>query len=496
MEYRIEVTTPEHYPCDCIVIGLFEHSGLLPLGKALDEACGGALSKVIESGDIEGKRGQSLLLHHAPDIKATRVLLIGLGKQEKFDAEQFRSAVALAARRLDDTAATHAAYALIDANVNGHDHAWMLRHMAETTSTALYRFDELKSKKEAPRHPLKTVTAFIGKANISAEDAQSALDTGHAIATGINLARRLGNLPGNICTPDYLAQETRSIAETYGMATTILDEAEMEQLGMGALLSVSHGSREEARLICIEYTGGGDEAPVVLVGKGLTFDAGGISLKPAANMDEMKYDMCGGASVLGTMLAIGIMKLPVNVVGIIPSSENLPDGNANKPGDIVTSMSGQTIEILNTDAEGRLLLCDALTYAARYKPATIIDIATLTGACVVALGAHASGLMSNDEDLAKDLLDAGNAAHDRVWQLPLWEQYQSQLDSNFADMSNVGGRKAGTITAGCFLSRFTRDYRWAHLDIAGTAWKQGEDKGATGRPVGLLTQYLMDRTAD
>jgi leucyl aminopeptidase len=268
----------------------------------------------------------------------------------------------------------------------------------------------------------------------------------------------------------------------------------MEELGMGALLSVSRGSRQPAKLIVVEYHGGGkNDAPVALVGKGLTFDAGGISIKPAADMDEMKYDMCGGASVLGTLRAIAQMKLPLNVVGVIPSSENLPDGAANKPGDIVTSMSGQTIEILNTDAEGRLILCDALTYTERFKPAAVIDIATLTGACVIALGAHASGLLGNNDDLIQDLLRAGTEAFDRAWQLPLWDQYQSQLDSNFADMANVGGRPAGTITAACFLARYTRKFKWAHLDIAGTAWKKGKEKGATGRPVGLLTQYLMDR---
>jgi leucyl aminopeptidase len=325
--------------------------------------------------------------------------------------------------------------------------------------------------------------------------ARKGCEQGQAIAAGTALARDLGNLPGNVCTPTYLAGQARKLATQYPIKTRVLSEKDMQKLGMGALLSVSRGSREPAKLIIMEYQGAGKGiAPIALVGKGLTFDAGGISLKSAAKMDEMKYDMCGGASVLGTMKAVAELELAINVIGIIPSSENLPDGQANKPGDIVTSMSGQTIEILNTDAEGRLILCDALTYVERYKPAFTIDIATLTGACVVALGEHASGLMGNNDKLVQDLLDAGRTAHDRAWQLPLWEDYQQQLDSNFADMANVGGRPAGSVTAACFLSRFTEKQKWAHLDIAGTAWKSGPAKGGTGRPVPLLTQYLIDRS--
>jgi len=328
-------------------------------------------------------------------------------------------------------------------------------------------------------------------------DARKALKDGKAIAGGVELARTLGDLPGNICTPSYLATKARELGKSSNKLTVnVMNEAGMEKLGMGSLLSVSRGSRQPAKLITLKYTGGkaGDK-PVVLVGKGVTFDSGGISIKPGAAMDEMKYDMCGAASVLGTLKACIEMKLPINVVGIIPTTENLPDGNASKPGDIVTSMSGQTIEILNTDAEGRLILCDALTYCEKYKPAAVIDIATLTGACVIALGSHAAGLLSNNDKLAEDLLDAGESAGDRAWQMPLWEEYQQQLKSNFADMANIGGREAGTITAACFLSRFTEKYHWAHLDIAGVAWKGGDEKGATGRPVPLLTQFLIDRCA-
>ena len=325
---------------------------------------------------------------------------------------------------------------------------------------------------------------------------KTGLLTGRAIAHGINEAKTLGNLPGNVCTPTYLARQARKKVNSLGLKVSILDEAKMRRLGMGSLLSVAKGSVEAPKLIIMEHRGGkSGAAPVVLVGKGLTFDAGGISLKPAAAMDEMKYDMCGGASVFGAMTAIAEMRLALNVIGVVPSSENLPSGSANKPGDIVTSLSGQSIEILNTDAEGRLILCDALTYVEKYKPAAVIDIATLTGACVVALGAHVSGLFSKDDKLADELLAAGKHIHDRCWRLPLLDDYQQELDSNFADMANIGGRMGGAITAACFLSRYTGKYRWAHLDIAGTAWNSGKSKGATGRPVAQLVQFLMNRAS-
>jgi leucyl aminopeptidase len=314
-----------------------------------------------------------------------------------------------------------------------------------------------------------------------------------AIAQGMNLARDLGNLPGNLCTPTYLAEQAQALAETYALGIDVLEREAMENLGMGSLLSVAKGSDQPPKFIVLNYHGAKKEKPVVLVGKGITFDSGGISLKPAAEMDEMKYDMCGAASVLGTMQAIAQLGLPLNVVGIIPTCENLPNGRANKPGDIVTSMSGQTIEVLNTDAEGRLILCDALTYAERFEPAAVVDIATLTGACVIALGHVASGLLANKQSLADELLDAGEVSGDRCWQMPLWDEYQEQLKSNFADMANIGGRPGGTITAAAFLSRFTKKYDWAHLDIAGTAWKSGKEKGGTGRPVPLLVNFLAAR---
>jgi len=324
--------------------------------------------------------------------------------------------------------------------------------------------------------------------------AAAGLEQGLAVAHGVSLARDLGNLPGNVCTPAYLAEQAREVAKRYRMKITVLEREDMEKLGMGALLSVAAGSAQPPKLIVLEHRSGPrSQRPVALVGKGITFDTGGISLKPASEMDEMKFDMCGAASVLGTIKAAAEMKLPVNVVGLIPTSENMPGGRATKPGDIVTTMSGQTVEVLNTDAEGRLILCDALTYAERFEPAAVVDIATLTGACVIALGHVASGLFANDDALARELLAAGELACDRAWRMPLWDEYQEQLKSNFADFANIGGRPAGSVTAACFLARFTKKFKWAHLDIAGTAWKSGKEKGASGRPVPLLTQFLVNR---
>ncbi|MFZ9039576.1 MAG: leucyl aminopeptidase, partial [Gammaproteobacteria bacterium] len=325
--------------------------------------------------------------------------------------------------------------------------------------------------------------------------AGKAIDQASAISAGMSLARDLGNLPANVCTPSHIAKTARQLASgEKRLRVAVLDEADMKKLKMGSLLSVSAGSRQPAKLIALEYRGAAaKEQPIALVGKGVTFDTGGISLKPGAAMDEMKFDMCGAASVLGTLKAVNQMQLPINVVGIVPATENMPDGLATKPGDIVTSMSGQTIEILNTDAEGRLILCDALTYAGKFKPRCVIDIATLTGAAIIALGKVPSAVLGNNRGLIDALIKCGQQIEDKIWELPLWDEYQDQLKSNFADMANIGGRDAGTITAACFLSRFTKEYKWAHLDIAGTAWKSGEEKGATGRPVPLLTQYILSQ---
>jgi len=494
MEYTVKSGDPEKQRSACVIIGLFEGRKLSPAGRRLDDAAQGALAAFLRRGDIEGKPGQQLLLHNPPNLLCERLLLIGCGKEKEFSEARYRVACTQAAKTLAGAGATEAVSYLTELDIKGRDIAWKLRHAVESTEMALYKFDRMKSAKSARKQAWRKLVLTVGKRNELATG-ETALQQGLAISAGMALARDLGNLPGNVCTPAYLADQARELEHQYGVRTTVLEREDMEKLGMGALLSVARGSRQPPKLITIEYRGGGeDEPPVALVGKGLTFDAGGISIKPAAAMDEMKYDMCGGATVLGVLKAACELKLPINIVGVIPSSENLPDGDANKPGDVVTSMSGQTIEVLNTDAEGRLILCDALTYTERFNPAAVVDIATLTGACVIALGNHASGLLANNDALARELLNAGRYAWDRAWQLPLWSEYDKQLDSNFADMANIGGREGGTITAACFLARYAKKFKWAHLDIAGTAWLSGKAKGGTGRPVPLLTTWLIERS--
>ena len=494
MEFSIKTGSPEKQRSNCIVVGVFENGKLSSAAQALDKAAKHYLSDIIARGDMSGKLATTLLLHKVPNIASERVLLVGLGKSAEFNAKQFLDAVRAALCGVQATGAKDATLYLAELPVAGRDNAWRLTQAVLAAHETSYRSDRMKSKPEKDTKGLQIIHfGLIDSKHASV--LKTVLAQAAAIARGMKLTKDLGNLPGNICTPTYLAAQALALAKAHKMIkTTVLEEKDMRKLGMGSLLSVTRGSEQPAKLITLEYHGGNKkQKPVVLVGKGITFDSGGISLKPGAEMDEMKYDMCGAASVLGALQAAAEMGLPLNVVGIIPACENLPSGRATKPGDIVTSMSGQTIEILNTDAEGRLILCDALTYAGKFKPDTVIDIATLTGACVIALGHVASGLLSNQDSLAKELLAAGDQAYDRAWQLPLWDDYQPQLDSNFADMQNIGGRAGGTITAACFLSRFTKDYRWAHLDIAGTAWKSGKEKGATGRPVPLLTQYLINR---
>jgi leucyl aminopeptidase len=491
VEFSIKQSSPEKQQSDCVVIGVYEDGKLSAAAQLLDKTAAHHLSDLIKRGDMKGKLGSTLMLHHVPNIVAERVLMVGLGKANEFSSKQFLDVLRASLGTLQKTVCKNAALYLTDLPVKGRDESWKILQTVLIAAESGYRCDQLKSK---PADAPTLQKILLGSASKPNSAAQTALDQATAIARGMKLTKDLGNLPGNICTPTYLAEQAQALAKAHKLKATILEEKDMQKLGMNSLLSVTHGSRQPAKLITLEYHGGDKkQKPIVLVGKGITFDSGGISLKPGADMDEMKYDMCGAASVLGTMQAIAEMGLKLNVVGVIPSCENMPDGAASKPGDIVKSMSGQTIEILNTDAEGRLILCDALTYAARFEPDTVVDIATLTGACVIALGHVASGLFSNEDKLAKELLDAGDYAYDRAWHLPLWDDYQQQLDSNFADMQNIGGRAGGSITAACFLSRFTKDYRWAHLDIAGTAWKSGKEKGATGRPVPLLTQYLIKR---
>ena len=495
MKFTVKSEKPATVKSGCVVLGVFERRNLSAAAQQFDKTTRGLLTSLMKDGEMDGKCGQTLLVHYPRGTHCERALLVGCGKQRKFSDSQYHRAVAAAARAVNTCGATDAVSYLADLEVPGRDMYWKVCRMVEITAGQLYRPDAMKSGKNKTSRPLRRLAINVDQD--AADRAHQALTDGQAIAAGVELARGLGDLPGNVCTPAYLASQARKLGRQFNkLKVSVMEEAGMKKLGMGALLSVSRGSAEPARLISLEYRGGhaGDQ-PVVLVGKGVTFDSGGISIKPAGAMDEMKYDMCGAASVLGTLMACAAMELPINVVGVIPTTENLPSGSASKPGDIVTSLSGQTIEVLNTDAEGRLILCDALSYCEKFNPDVVIDIATLTGACVIALGSHAAGLLSNDDELADELLAAGVTAGDRAWHLPLWDEYQKQLDSNFADMANIGGREAGTITAACFLSRFTGDYRWAHIDIAGVAWKQGKEKGATGRPVPLLTRFLQERCA-
>lgn len=473
---------------NCLVLGAYTDGKLSASAKELQKLTGFSIQGLYDSKDFSGKVGQTIAL---PQIAKgiDKVILLGFGESKKTTASDFRKALNSAAKALSKS--EHKTVTLLVDEIAVDK--WTSEEKALCSSEVLvhahYQFTRCKSKVE------KKAAVSVSYGTEASRLSNKGLKTGAAIGNGMNVARELGNLPGNICTPTYLAGEARKLARKHkNLSTTILSEKQMKALGMGSLLSVSAGSAEPAQLIVMEYKGAAKNVkPHVLVGKGITFDTGGISLKPGGGMDEMKFDMCGAASVFGTMNAITAIEPKMNVVAIVAAAENMPGSKATKPGDIVTSMSGKTIEILNTDAEGRLVLCDALTYAEKFKPASVVDIATLTGACVVALGKHATGLFSNDDDLAEQLLEAGKSAGDRAWHMPLWDEYQSQLDSNFADMANIGGRDGGAITAACFLSRYTKKYTWAHLDIAGTAWHSGGNKGATGRPVPLLTQYLLSR---
>ncbi len=495
MNYSAKAGDPSKQRTPCLVLGIFSKRKLSDAAKTVDIASKGFLTSILKKGDMDGESGQALMLYDLPGTLCERVLLIGCGTQKEYNRAKHKEAVSKATSELTSGHTIEAIFCLPTLESTETDLYTQLRDAVIKSTEQSYRFDQCKSDPKAPKRPLKKLTLLVTDGK-NLKTAQKAITHGQAMASGISLAKDLGNLPGNICTPSYLADQARKLGrKSPKLKVEILEEKQMEALKMGSLLSVSRGSRQPAKLIIMEYCGGPAKSkPVVLVGKGLTFDAGGISIKPHPGMDEMKYDMCGGASVIGTLSACVDLELPINVVGIVPASENLPDGDANKPGDIVTSMSGQTIEILNTDAEGRLILCDALTYSERFNPAIVIDVATLTGACVVALGSHAIGLLSNDDTLADEILQAGISGDDKAWRLPLWDEYQKQLDSNFADMANIGGKGGGTITAACFLSRFTKKQKWAHLDIAGSAWNSGAKKGSTGRPVSLLIQLLLKRS--
>ena len=495
LKFATTTDAPESATTPCLVVGLFEERVLTGAAARLDQHCAGAITRLAESGDATGKPGTTTLLFGIDGIAAARVLLVGLGEQKKFDAAAFHRAAVDAARALKALPIDAALSTLTDIDVPGRDFAWKLRTSAIATDSQAYRYTATFKPTEAPRTPQLERILF----NAPANDATSARALGEAaaIANGVRFARELGNLPPNICNPAWVAAQAKRIADEHeGVALEVLEREDMHKLGMGSLLGVAQGAAHAPKLVVLRWQGkDATTRPYALVGKGITFDSGGISLKPGPGMEEMKFDMCGAAGVLGAFLAAVELALPLNLVCVVPAVENMPDGNAYRPSDILTSMSGITIEVLNTDAEGRLILCDALTYVQRFDPEVIIDAATLTGACVVALGKHASGLMTRDDELAEQLLAAGNVTHDRAWRLPLWDDYQNQLESGFADVANIGGKYGGAITAGCFLSRFTTGRRWAHLDIAGTAWDEGRKGMATGRPVALLTQYLIDRCA-
>jgi leucyl aminopeptidase len=521
VEFTIKkITSPEKLQTGILVLGVFTDGKLPPSSRAVDEASQGRLARLIAHGELDAKPGAALLLHGLAGVAAERVLLVSLGQSDSGAPgdKAWRDAFAAAGKALAATPAKDGAIALDGETLPpGRGLDWALRQASRIIADSAYRFDaprtEKKEKGAKKERGARKIAFALSAATVADRALEDAVRQGQAIAEGMALAKDLGNLGANICTPAHLADAAGALGKQFKFKVDILEREDMEKLGMGAFLAVARGARRSPKFIVMQYHGRhgrGDKAhkdknadkdkngrprPVALVGKGITFDSGGISLKPGAEMDEMKYDMCGAASVIGAFKAIARMELPIDVVGIVPATENMPGSDATRPGDVVRSMSGQTIEILNTDAEGRLILCDALTYAERFKPDCVIDIATLTGACIVALGKIPSGLLANDDALAEELAQCGAAAGDPVWRLPLWEEYQDLLKSNFADMANIGGRFGGAITAAAFLSRFAKAYKWAHLDIAGTAWVSGEAKGSTARPLPLLAEFLLARAA-
>jgi leucyl aminopeptidase len=495
LEFSVKSGAPEKQRTACLIVGVFESRRLTPAAEVIDRISDGFLSAITRRGDMDGEIGDTLLLHGVPNIQADRILLVGLGKERELDTRGLVKATRAAVEALHHRGTAECVSHLTEIDVRGSSLEHVLRQSVVAIEDTLYRFDELKTDKDlGPRRPLRKVT-FILPRRKELMEAERWIREAAAIANGVRVAKNLANRPGNYLTPSSLADYARKMTETHvNLQVEVLDSSRMESLGMNALLAVARGSSEPPKMIVMEHMGADAETkPIVLVGKGVTFDSGGISLKPGPDMDQMKFDMGGAAAAIGVMSAVAEMQLPLNVVALVPSVENMPDGAALKPGDVIRSMSGQTIEVLNTDAEGRLILCDALTYAGRYKPQAVVDMATLTGACIIALGRVPSAVLGNHEPLIQELLRAGETANDRAWQLPLWDDYQDQLKSNFADMANIGGREGGTIIAAAFLSRFAGEYDWAHLDIAGTAWKVGDAKGATGRPVPLLAEFLMKR---
>ena len=496
MEFTIKSGSPEKQRSACVVVGVFDNRKLSLSAELIDRASNGYVGEIIRRGDMEGKLGSTLLLHNVRGTLADRVLLVGLGKERDFRDREFRRALQSAVKLLNETGSYEAVVYLTEEKVKRREVAWRVEHAVAVAMETVYRFDRMKSEPAEVRRPLRKLTLSVPqRSDLTAGEKAAA--RGLAIAHGVELARDLGNLPGNVCTPSYLAVEAAKLATEFPeLKVEVLEHGQIEALGMGSFLSVTRGSDEPPRFIVFEYRNAPKKAkPVVLVGKGITFDTGGISIKPAADMDQMKFDMCGAASVFGVFRAVAELKAAVNLVGLVPTCENMPSGRATKPGDIVKSMSGQTIEVLNTDAEGRLILADALTYAERYEPEAVVDVATLTGAMVIALGHVACGVFSNSDTLSRALVAAGDDAYDRAWPMPLWDEYHEGLESNFADFANVAGRAGGSVTAACFLSKFAKKFDWAHLDIAGIAWREGKEKGATGRPVPLLVTWLLAEEA-
>jgi leucyl aminopeptidase len=491
VDYFVSTAAPARTRTGCAIVGVYEGGRLGAAARALNSASGRRIAAAVRAGDITGKLGETLLLPRLAGLACERVLLVGLGTEGDLDVRRYRRALAEAATVLKRIGARDAVCYLTLEEVRGAAALDRARHAAEVVDQAFYRFTAMKTETDPPP---ALARLGIAAAPDARADAEAGVREGDAVAAGVALARELGNMPPNVCTPAYIAKCARELGRRHrSIGVEVLDEAQMKKLGMNALLAVSRASAAPPKLIVLRYNGARGNAPVALLGKGITFDTGGICIKPPADLDEMKFDMCGAASVLGAFEAAARLELPLDLVGVVPAAENMPDGTATRPGDIVKSMSGKTVEILNTDAEGRLILCDALTYVRRFNPALVVDVATLTGACVIALGGVYSGVMGTDEALVRALCSAGDRAYDLAWPLPMHEDYAEQLKSPFADFANIGGRPGGALTAACFLGKFAEGMRWAHIDVAGTAWLSGTQKGATGRPVPLLVQFLLEQ---
>ncbi len=498
MDFSIKTGQPEKQRTNCLVLGIYESGKMLSSTTNVDKISGGLISKAIKLGDIKGKTGQTFLLVNVPNITADRILLVGFGKSNKVSAKNFNDSLQKMSTTLASLNIKDAITNIVDVDVADRDVSWKVQRTIIHLANATYKFDAYKSKPERVNKGANVLKSFAWLINNKrlASQVERGIKAGEAIQAGLKLTKDLANTPPNVCNPSYVAKAAQSLAKTHKkVSVAVLDTKEISALKMGAIIAVGQGSANKPKLVTLEYRGAAkNTAPIVFIGKGITFDSGGNSLKPAASMVGMKYDMCGAATVLGIIEFCATLGLGLNVVGVIAAAENMPGGEASRPDDIITTMSGTTVEILNTDAEGRLVLADALTYSERFKPSLVIDMATLTGACVVALGSHHAGLFSNYQPLADDLLAAGVKSGDKCWQMPITDEYHKQLDSNAADITNIGGPEAGSITAACFLAKFAKDFHWAHLDIAGTACKfTGKDRGATGSPIPMLTEFLLNK---